>query len=85
MNNQNKIPSEAELEEFKKNWMERIETIAKDKTAWNDFKETYSNNRKTKVYENSKIQSMGQKQKHYTLTEFKNIQNLKKKNEKYQS
>ncbi len=55
MNNQNKIPSEAELEEFKKNWMQRIQAIANDKTAWNDFKENYSDNRMQKAKQQKEV------------------------------
>lgn len=39
----------SDLEEFKKNWMQRIEAIAKDKTAWiEDFKEVYQKSKKPK-------------------------------------
>ena len=47
--------SHSDLEEFKKNWMERIETIAKDKTAWNDFKKTYSDNRMQKAKQQKEV------------------------------
>lgn len=47
--------SHSDLEEFKKNWMERIETIAKDKTAWNDFKENYSENRQQKAKQQKEV------------------------------
>ena len=47
--------SHSDLEEFKKNWMERIETIAKDKTAWNDFKENYSENRQQKANQQKEV------------------------------
>ena len=34
--------SHSDLEEFKKNWMQRIERIAKSKTEWiEDFKKVY--------------------------------------------
>ena len=35
--------------------MERIETIAKDKTAWNDFKENYSENRQQKAKQQKEV------------------------------
>ena len=35
--------------------MERIETIAKDKTAWNDFKKTYSDNRMQKAKQQKEV------------------------------
>lgn len=55
--------SHSDLEEFKKNWMQRIEGIAKSKTAWiEDFKEVYQENKKPKKepltvkdYANNKI------------------------------
>ena len=54
--NQNQMKhSHSDLEEFKKNWMERIETIAKDKTAWNDFKKTYSDNRMQKSKQQKEV------------------------------
>ena len=41
--------SHSDLEEFKKNWMKRINGIAKSKTQWiEDFKEVYQENRKPK-------------------------------------
>lgn len=46
---ENSKPTKEELEEFKKNWMQRIEGISKDKTAWiEDFKEVYQQNREAK-------------------------------------
>lgn len=39
-------PSHSDMEELKKNWKDRVEKLAKDKTLWlNDFKETYKKNR----------------------------------------
>ena len=41
--------SPTDLEEFKKNWIKRINGIAKSKTQWiEDFKEVYQENRKPK-------------------------------------
>ncbi len=48
--------SHSDLEEFKKNWMQRIKAIAKDKTqAMNDFKEIYSDDRNQKSKQQKEI------------------------------
>lgn len=41
--------SHSDMEDFKKNWKDRVEKLANDKTLWiNEFKETYKKNREPK-------------------------------------